>query len=147
MAMVEGRTMASARGGVGGGSEGGPQGRRPDAGREAFWRRLVAGQPTSGRSIRDWCIQHGVSEPSFYAWRKELARRNAAAPRERPAASQHKFVELHHGPTLSGATSSTAIRLFVGDVRIEVDNDFEALALQRVLDVVRAKSNAEAARC
>jgi transposase-like protein len=26
-------------------------------------------------SIRDWCDRHGVSEPSFYFWRRELARR------------------------------------------------------------------------
>jgi hypothetical protein len=147
MAMVEGRTMASARGVGGGGSEGGPQGRRPDAGREEFWRRLVAGQPTSGRSIRDWCIQHGVSEPSFYAWRKELARRDAAVNQDRDRGAAPQFVEFQVDASSNIGASNATIRLFVGDVRIEVDNDFEALALQRVLDVVRAKSNAEAARC
>jgi hypothetical protein len=45
--------------------------------RERFWRRIVAKQPTSGLSIRDWCDLQSVSEPSFYAWRRELARRAA----------------------------------------------------------------------
>jgi hypothetical protein len=43
--------------------------------RERFWRKLVTGQPHSGVSIREWCDRHGVSEPSFYFWRRELARR------------------------------------------------------------------------
>lgn len=42
--------------------------------RERFWRKLVAGQPHSGLSIRDWCDRHGVSEPSFYFWRREQRR-------------------------------------------------------------------------
>ena len=36
----------------------------------------------SGRTIRDFCLTEGVSEPSFYAWRKRLkreARANAKA--------------------------------------------------------------------
>ena len=43
--------------------------------RERFWRKLVAGQARSGVSIRAWCDRHGVSEPSYYFWRRELARR------------------------------------------------------------------------
>ena len=41
--------------------------------RERFWRELVEGQQRSGVSIRQWCHRHGVSEPSFYFWRRELA--------------------------------------------------------------------------
>lgn len=43
--------------------------------REQFWRKLVAGQACSGVSIRAWCDRHGVSEPSYYFWRRELERR------------------------------------------------------------------------
>jgi hypothetical protein len=51
--------------------------KRPTASgeRERFWRKLVAGQPQSGVSIRQSCDQQGVSEPSYYFWRGELARR------------------------------------------------------------------------
>ena len=45
--------------------------------RERYWRELVKGQPRSGVSIRQWCQRHGVSEPSFYFWRRELADRGA----------------------------------------------------------------------
>ena len=45
--------------------------------RERFWRELVEGQQRSGVSIRQWCHRRGVSEPSFYFWRRELAHRGA----------------------------------------------------------------------
>ena len=44
--------------------------------KERFWRRQVAGQAASGLSIRKWCRRERLSEPSFYAWRRELARRD-----------------------------------------------------------------------
>ena len=51
--------------------------RRPRAaGKEQFWRGHLARQPQSGLSIRAYCALHGLSEPSYYAWRAELARRD-----------------------------------------------------------------------
>ena len=44
-----------------------------DRGKERFWRRHVAAWRQSGRGIRDYCRRAGLSEPSFYAWRRVLA--------------------------------------------------------------------------
>lgn len=52
------------------------------SGKEEFWRRIVEGHAGSRESVREWCDRHGVSEPSFYAWRRELAKRDVA---RRPA--------------------------------------------------------------
>ena len=52
--------------------------------KETFWREHLARQPRSGLSIRAYCARHGLSQPSFYAWRSELARRDAEH-RRRPA--------------------------------------------------------------
>ena len=46
---------------------------------EQLWRQRVAQQPRSKLSIREFCQRAGVSEASFYAWRRELARRDADA--------------------------------------------------------------------
>ena len=46
------------------------------AGKEEFWRRLIERQRRSGLSIRVFCHQNAISEPSFYAWRKQLQRRD-----------------------------------------------------------------------
>jgi hypothetical protein len=44
--------------------------------REDYWRQIVTGQPASGLSIRKWCQRQKVTEASFYAWRRTLARRH-----------------------------------------------------------------------
>ena len=51
-----------------------------DQKKEAFWRKVVAGQAGSGLSVRAYCFRHGVKESAFYWWRAELARREAAVP-------------------------------------------------------------------
>jgi transposase-like protein len=45
--------------------------------KEEFWRLLVEEQQRCGVSIRAFCRQKAISEPSFYAWRKELQKRDA----------------------------------------------------------------------
>ena len=40
-----------------------------------FWRLLVEEQRRCGVSIRAFCRQKAISEPSFYAWRKKLQKR------------------------------------------------------------------------
>ena len=44
--------------------------------REAFWREQVRRQAASGLSVRRFCEQRRLSEPSFYAWRRTLAERD-----------------------------------------------------------------------
>ena len=47
--------------------------------KEQLWRRHVARQAKSKQSVRNYCAAADISEPSFYAWRRELAQRDAAA--------------------------------------------------------------------
>lgn len=51
--------------------------RDPDL--EHQWRERVARWATSGRSVRAFCLQHGLIETSFYYWKRELQARDAAA--------------------------------------------------------------------
>jgi hypothetical protein len=56
--------------------------------REEHWRPIVTGQPASGLLTSAWCQQQGVTEASFYAWRRTLAGRGVnreASMREPPA--------------------------------------------------------------
>jgi len=47
-----------------------------DPAKEYFWRKVVQGFDPERTSVRQWCAEHGVSEPSFYGWRRELKRRD-----------------------------------------------------------------------
>jgi len=55
-------------------------GARRSVEKEAFWRRVLDRQRRSGLSVREFCQGEGVSEGSFYAWRRELLKRDAATP-------------------------------------------------------------------
>jgi hypothetical protein len=47
-----------------------------DLAREARWRGLLAAQRKSGLSVRAFCARERVTEPSFYAWRREIGLRD-----------------------------------------------------------------------
>jgi|SRR5580704_6937840 hypothetical protein len=55
-----------------------------DRGKERFWRGLLREWRRSGLSVREFCIAEGVSEPSFYDWRRMIAQRDQQARRRGP---------------------------------------------------------------
>jgi hypothetical protein len=56
--------------------------------KERSWRQLVERQRRSNLTVRGFCAQAGISEPSFYAWRSELARRDSETGQAAPSESQ-----------------------------------------------------------
>ena len=51
-------------------------GRRRSGSKEAYWRKVIAEQATSGLSVRQFCREKHIHESSFYAWRREIGRRD-----------------------------------------------------------------------
>jgi transposase-like protein len=47
---------------------------------EQFWRELIDRQRRSGQSIAAFCRTHGISQPSFFSWRKRLRLYSDAPP-------------------------------------------------------------------
>src|SRR6516165_2679304 len=56
-----------------------------DRGKERTWRQRVARWRHSGLTARDFCAREGLSEPSFYAWRRTLRERDQQCGRARQA--------------------------------------------------------------
>ena len=52
------------------------QGAPRNGAKERSWRRLIQQWRHSGMTIRDFCVEHEVSEPSFFAWRRTIADRD-----------------------------------------------------------------------
>jgi len=100
------------------------RGRKPDPAKEAFWRDAMRRWKRSGLGIREFCRRERLAEGSFYAWRRELARRerNQASTtslrdgrrsgRARSAAIPPLFLPIH---VRGGAPEAT-----LGDGTIEV---------------------------
>lgn len=99
--------------------------------RERFWRKLVAGQPQSGMSIRVWCDRHGVSEPSFYFWRRELERR-----REQRQELGPQIVPVEVAPPTAGSRGGLEIEL-PGRILVRVGPECNLDLLRQALTVLR----------
>lgn len=106
-----------------------------DRKKERFWRQQVRQWRRSGLTIRVFCQQHGLSEPSFYAWRLTLAQRDQEAPR-RPRPDQN-------GPTarppalvpvrvVPGSAARLEVVLGPGRV-VRVPPGFDAATLRQLL--------------
>lgn len=115
--------------------------RRGDgSGKERFWRGMVGRwRRTRGQSIRAFCVEHGLSEPSFYAWRRTIAERDEQAARlDRDANVDNlpAFVPLR--VTAAPTSAATGLELVVGPGQVvRVLPDFDAATLQRLLAVLR----------
>jgi len=44
-----------------------------DGSRREFWRDVIHQQARSGQEVRAFCSEHGVTEQSFYGWKKRLS--------------------------------------------------------------------------
>jgi hypothetical protein len=51
-----------------------------DAGREAFWRRTLAGYGKSGLTVREFCRREKLQESAFYFWRRTIRHRSLEQP-------------------------------------------------------------------
>jgi len=60
--------------------------------KEAFWRNVLRQHQKSELSIRGFCRRKGISEPAFYAWRKEIRKRDA----ERDVTNEHVLQATGH---------------------------------------------------
>lgn len=66
--------------------------------KERFWRQVVKGHAGSDLSIRQYCTDREVSQPSFFAWRRELARRDSAANKQAKSSPKRAKSKLKRQP-------------------------------------------------
>lgn len=82
-----------------------------DPAKERYWRRIMTRWQRSRQAICDFCSAEGLSQASFYAWRRELRRRDdqrssgpratTTKPSRRPTANivRPSFVSLEVATT------------------------------------------------
>jgi hypothetical protein len=71
---------------------------RRDPAKEAFWRRMVLRFGRSKSTARDFCFEHGLSEANFYAWRREIARRDRETPSSSTGTARSSYPFGEHTP-------------------------------------------------
>jgi len=90
------------------------------------WRERIAEQERSGLSVKQFCKERGVSEYSFYTWRKRLAKKEPVrfALVDREAAGQE---------------AATALELLLrSGERLRIGSGVDAATLRTVLEALRA---------
>lgn len=114
-----------------------PSTRSNESRRAAFWRGHLASQSSSGLSIRAYCREQGLTEPSFYQWRKRLSREN---PLCEPAHPMFVPVRIQPAPALEDK-QTVAIEVALGNGRVlRVRPGFDAATLQRVVSALEAET-------
>jgi hypothetical protein len=118
-----------------------------DPAKERYWRRLLGQWRRSGLTGRDFCAEHQLSEPSFYAWKREIARRDqertvgaqaatrVSAPPRPAAAALPAFVPV----TMATPVAST-LEVVLSDGRLlRVPAGFDADTLRQLLAVLEER--------
>ena len=105
--------------------------------KELHWREILKRQTDSGLSIRRFCATEGISEPSFYAWRKRLRERNSATqPRKAGRRNDGRGQEGLFVPLqLVDAAARLEIVHPLG-YRIQVTGDVNPVTLRHVIETL-----------
>jgi len=92
------------------------------------WAERIAAQQRSGISVKQFCKQQGLTEYSFYAWRKRLQEGGPVrfALVERKARQQERTAE-----------AVLEVVLATGD-RLRIGAGVDTATLRAVLDILRA---------
>ena len=121
--------------------------------KERYWREVIDGWRRSGGSVRQWCSERHVSEPSFYSWRRVLTERDAAAVSQqaggqnsgqKPAQTTMLPVEIM--PIRSPQEPAPLEITFAGGTHLLVRAHCQAALLREVLAVLRPERG-EAGSC
>jgi len=111
---------------------------RKNAEKELRWREMLKRQADSNVSVRKFCASEGVSEPSFYAWRKKLGMRKGNSARARPA--RRRTDRSDNGrlfvPLQVLDTAATLEIIHPLGYRIHVAGDVNPVALRQVMKVL-----------
>ena len=92
------------------------------------WAERIAAQQRSGKAVKQFCKDHGLTECSFYAWRKRLREKGPVrfALVEKSARRQERTAE-----------SVLELVLTTGE-RLRIGAGVDSATLRAVLDIVRA---------
>jgi len=91
-----------------------------------YWSKLIAEQEAGGQKVRAFCRERGITEPSFYYWRKRLRKREPL-----------QFALLATTSADTGSKASALELVLRNGERLRIGNEVDAATLRIVLEAVR----------
>jgi transposase-like protein len=122
------------------------------ADRRRFWQELFAKREALGLSVAQVCQEAGVSQATFYAWRKRLqsSRQTSAAVGSRRSrtktASPLVPVRIVPDRTDADRTRTMVVEL-LGAVRVQIPPGFDASTIQAVLQAASSLRHGGSSPC
>jgi hypothetical protein len=95
--------------------------------RDENWRARISAQERSGISVKQFCKQQGLTEQSFYYWRKRL---------QTPASMRFALVEPE--PRRGTADDAALELVLTTGERLRISARVDAATLRQVLEALRA---------
>ena len=99
---------------------------------EQFWQMALETFKASGLSVRQFCKQEGLAEPSFYLWRKKLAGDDSERDNQDKAESS-TFIEV----AMPQNNSAVIELLLTSGNTLRIPAGADSTTLSMVLSVVR----------
>ena len=91
------------------------------------WAERIAAQQRSGLSVKQFCQERGLTECSFYAWRKRLQERGPV-----------RFALVERGARRQERTAEPVLELVLATgERLRIGSGVDVTTLRTVLDVLR----------
>jgi hypothetical protein len=92
-----------------------------------YWREQVSQQERSELPVKQFCDTHGITEQSFYMWRKRL--------RKQPSV-RFALVETTPGEQVQADDASVEL-IFCKGERLRIGRGTDLALLRRVVEVLR----------
>ena len=91
------------------------------------WADRIAAQQRSENSVKQFCKEQGLTEGSFYAWRKRLQKKEAV-----------RFALVDRGAAQQEAATEAALELVMATgERLRIGAGVDAATLRTVLEALR----------
>jgi hypothetical protein len=91
-----------------------------------YWAKLIAEQEASKQKIGPFCRERGISEASFYYWRKRLRKSTPV-----------RFALLETAAVATGRRAGTLELVLRNGERLRIGDKVDAATLRVVLQAVR----------
>ena len=92
------------------------------------WAERIAAQRRSGISVKQFCREQGLTECSFYTWRKRLQERGPV-----------RFALVERSARRQDRTTEAVLELVLATgARLRIGSGVDAATLRTVLDALRA---------
>ena len=105
-------------------------GTRPANPKANEWAEQIAAQQRSGISLKQFCKEQGLTEYSFYAWRKRLQRLRESGPL--------RFAVVERSARRQERTIKAVLELVLATCEhLRIGTGVDVTTLRTVLDVLR----------